>query len=155
MRSRSGFGAGIHDDADRDDAFVSDDSRDYEDSGSFIEVDDSDADAQEFRDPDAAGEDGDADSGRRPRRRRRRGGKDRERTEGSGERTKSRAGSAAAESAREANRNEGDEEAEEGIRHSKIPSWLETISSIVDSNIENHQRSQNTGRGGPRGRGRR
>ncbi|MFN7735101.1 MAG: hypothetical protein ACK52S_22565 [Pirellula sp.] len=133
-----------------------DDSRDYQEPVTgFIEVDDSDSDEQDFRGPDAAGEEGESDRGRRPRRRRRRGGKDRERSEGGGERPKSRSGSSASESAREANRNEGDEEAEEGIRHSKIPSWLETITSIVDSNIENHQRSQNTGRGGPRGRGRR
>lgn len=156
VRSRSGFGAGIHDAADRDDDFSRDEARDYEEPiTGFIEVDDSDSDAQDLRGSDATGEDGENDRGRRPRRRRRRGGKDRDRSEGSGERSKSRVGASSAESAREASRNEGDEEAEEGIRHSKIPSWLETITSIVDSNIENHQRSQNTGRGGSRGRGRR
>lgn len=156
VRSRSGFGAGIQDDVDRDDEFVRDDSRDYEDTSSgFVEVDDSDADDMDFRaSPEASGEEGESDRERRPRRRRRRGSKDRERTEGNGERSKSRSGSAT-DSARESNRNESDEEAEEGIRHSKIPSWLETITAIVDSNIVNHERSQNSGRGGSRGRGRR
>ena len=41
------------------------------------------------------------------------------------------------------------------IRHAKIPSWTETISVLVEANMLNHQRTQNSPRGNPRGRGRR
>jgi hypothetical protein len=37
----------------------------------------------------------------------------------------------------------------------KIPSWTETISVLVEANMLNHQRSQSSPRGNPRGRGRR
>jgi hypothetical protein len=50
---------------------------------------------------------------------------------------------------------DGDDETAPSVRHSKIPTWDETIRVLVEANMQNHQRSQGSQRGNPRGRGRR
>ena len=53
----------------------------------------------------------------------------------------------------DADRDIDDEDSGELVgRHSKIPSWQDAIGTLVETNMENHQRSQSQNRG-PRGRG--
>lgn len=86
-------------------------------------------------------------------RRRRRGGRGRNRDQGEGKRS-DRQSDARAEDL-SCDQPDGDEEAAPSVRHSKIPTWNETISVLVEANMQNHQRSQGSQRGNPRGRGRR
>jgi len=97
----------------------------------------------------------------RTRRRRRRGGRGRKRDDvKSSDSGDERSLDSEHDSGSErSSRDSGDEDATNddapSIRHTKIPSWNETISVLVEANMLNHQRSQSSQRGNPRGRGRR
>jgi hypothetical protein len=159
-RGPTGFGAGISQ-GGRDE-FVGDEFDDRLQPGDEFDevVDDRDLDDRDLDDRDlddgvqAKDDFADSDEARekRPRRRRRRGGKDRERD---GAEDASRPRSHHRDEDRDGPLDEVDDEAEDGIRLSKIPSWAETIMVVVESNIANHQRTPQGGRGPSRGRGRR
>jgi hypothetical protein len=53
-----------------------------------------------------------------------------------------------------AGRGGDDDEGEDGQRHRNIPTWEDSLSTIIEANIENHRRNEGRG-GGPRGGGQR
>lgn len=102
----------------------------------------SDIDLDEPYDGDARDE-SDSKDGDEPRRRRRR------RTRSSG-RTSSESGDAESDVASDLDDGEGVEAAAD--RHRNIPTWEDSLNSLIESNIENHRRNESRG-GGPRGGG--
>lgn len=140
----SGFGFGIDEDL-VDSHHAHDDDFSFE---SELEMDEPDLVRDELS---GDSDDPESDEARpKRRRRRRRGTRDREEGE-----SRPRSKSTRTEEDRDAERNHADEEAEDGIRLSKVPSWTETIMVVVEANIANHQRNPGHGRGPSRGRGRR
>jgi ribonuclease E len=147
-RKAVGFGAGI----DREDELVEDITderpnltRPREDRGTR------DRDDATSEDPEG-----------RLRRRRRRGGRGRKREDVNNADANHERAVESEQDADEyrSSRDPGDDEAAQdeapSIRHTKIPTWNETISVLVEANMLNHQRSQSSQRGNnPRGRGRR
>lgn len=131
----SGFGAGIHDDDSF--AFVDEPIESHDDFdfvGESAPSDTNDETTSEFGEREA-----------RPRRRRGRGRR-------SGSRTNDSEASTDARSIDE-DRNEEDDDSSDFIsKNSGIPSWQETIGTLVAVNMENHQRNQSQNRQ-PRGRG--
>lgn len=123
-----GFGAGIVDDID-DDLDVSPVRDEFSDAGEPV--------SEESRE-------GRPDGERSSRRRR-----------GRGRRGDKRADKPAAASAVDRDAVDDEDDSEEIIaRNSKIPSWADTIGTIVANNMENHSRTQATHGRGPRGGGR-
>lgn len=148
----SGFGAGIAPPNDR----IEDDRDLFDEAPVDVEIFDDEAPSKTRDDQDASSEEsrGEGSGEGRPRRRRRRGGRGRTREQADNLETER---SSDARDEREPS-DDAEDSAEEDARltrHSKIPSWTETISVLVESNMLNHQRSQGSQRGTPRGRGRR
>ena len=134
-KKTSGFGAGIHDDDSF--AFVEDTNEspiDFDFAPSSPSVESDEETVSEFgeREP-------------RPRRRRGRGRRNGPRTNDGEPSTESRAN--------DEDRIEEDDDSSDFIsKNSRIPSWQETIGTLVTVNMENHQRNQSQNRP-PRGRG--
>ena len=134
-KKSSGFGAGIHDDDSF--AFVDEPIEAHDDFdfvGESAPSDTNEETASEFGEREA-----------RPRRRRGRGRRSGSRTNDSEASTDTRA--------TDEDRNEEDDDSSDFIsKNSRIPSWQETIGTLVTVNMENHQRNQSQNRQ-PRGRG--
>jgi hypothetical protein len=134
-KKSSGFGAGIHDDDSF--AFVDEPIEAHDDFDFVVESSPSDTNEE------IASEFGERET--RPRRRRGRGRR-------SGSRTSESEASTDSLSIDE-DRNEEDDDSSDFIsKNSRIPSWQETIGTLVAVNMENHQRNQSQNRQ-PRGRG--
>lgn len=149
----TGFGAGIVGDDDK----VGQPIEPFDDAFEDREIHSRSRDARDDNDEfprevgSAEGEQED-----RPRRRRRRGGRGRKQRD---EADSIDAGQDADNRTGRATRDEDadDQSPDDGpsVRHVKIPSWNDAISVFVEANMLNHQRSQSSPRGNPRGRGRR
>jgi len=133
-KKTSGFGAGIQDDdsfAFVDEPIESNDDFDFVQDSQ--ETEPNDETVSEFNDREAV-----------PRRRRGRGRRNGPRSNDSEASTDSRAA--------DDDRNEEDDDSSDFIsKNSRIPSWQETIGTLVAVNMENHQRNQGQNRQ-PRGR---
>ena len=134
-KKSSGFGAGIHDDDSF--AFVDEPIEvhdDFDFVGESAPSDTNEETTSEFGEREA-----------RPRRRRGRSRRSGSRTNDSEASTDSRSN--------DEDRNEEDDDSSDFIsKNSRIPSWQETIGTLVAVNMENHQRNQSQNRQ-PRGRG--
>lgn len=132
----SGFGAGIQDD---DDFGFVDDLHEIEHEFEPVEdVADSDSDIELSRDS--------TEREGRPRRRRGRGRRSESRS------TEGAEGPSSGRDPIEDRDLEDDDSSEFISRNSRIPSWQDTIGTLVAVNMENHQRNQSSNRP-PRGRG--
>jgi ribonuclease E len=149
----TGFGAGIVGDDDRVGQPIAPLDNAFEDREVHPRSRDARDDNDAFpREVGSAGEEQED----RPRRRRRRGGRGRKQRD---EVDSIDAGNDADNRTARASRDEDadDQSPDDGpsIRQVKIPSWNDAISVFVEANMLNHQRSQSSPRGNPRGRGRR